>query len=103
MKKKLIKLTEADLHNVIKECVSRVLNEDSDIDSYYGGGLPYMSDDEVPENGRIGENELLELDKLSTKIADIANNSSDDTDLLFKAIENIDKFVELQKGLIQAK
>ena len=27
MKKKLIKLTEGDIHNVIKECVNRVINE----------------------------------------------------------------------------
>ncbi len=48
-KKQLIRLTESDLHNIIKESVNRILREyrDIDDDNYYGGGLPdkYLDDE----------------------------------------------------------
>lgn len=47
--KKTLKLTESDLHNIIKESVNSILKEyrDIDNDNYYGGGLPdkYLDDD----------------------------------------------------------
>lgn len=49
-KKQVIKLTENDLHNIIKKSVNSVLKEyrDIDDDNYYGGGLPdnYFDEDE---------------------------------------------------------
>jgi len=38
MKKNMIKLTEKDLHKIVKESVNRILKEEED--NYYGGGLP---------------------------------------------------------------
>lgn len=53
-KKQLIRLTEDDLHNIIKKSVNRILREyrDIDDDNYYGGGLPdnYFDEDEYIDN-----------------------------------------------------
>ena len=41
--KKIVTLTESDLHRIVKETVNRILKEseyDIDDDRYYGGGLP---------------------------------------------------------------
>ena len=44
MEKKIIRLTEQDIHAIVKESVGRILKEqDIDNDSYYGGGLPDSS------------------------------------------------------------
>ena len=54
MKKQVIKLTEEDLHEIIKESVNIILKEyrDIDDDNYYGGGLPdnYFDEDEYIDN-----------------------------------------------------
>lgn len=54
MKKQIIKLTENDLHNIIKESVNSILKEyrDIDDDNYYGGGLPdnYFDEEEYIDN-----------------------------------------------------
>ena len=42
MNKKLIKLTESDLHNIVKESVKRVLKEEGQID--IGGFRPDITD-----------------------------------------------------------
>ena len=36
--KKHIKLSESDLHRIVRESVRKIVNEEND--SYYGGGLP---------------------------------------------------------------
>ena len=98
--KKLIRLTESDLHRIVKESVNRALKEHHDIDddTYFGGGLPsHFNDDEAPEDDRITEKQILELDNFSKAIAEIANNVSDDTGLLFQAIDCIDKFTAKYK------
>lgn len=49
MAKKLVKLTEGDLHRIIKESAKKVLKETTiDNDSYFGGGLPdkYFDEDD---------------------------------------------------------
>lgn len=49
MAKKLVKLTEGDLHIIIKESVKKMLKETTiDNDSYFGGGLPdkYFNEDD---------------------------------------------------------
>ena len=53
MTKRIIRLTEGDLHRIVKESVNRMLKEteyDIDDDRYYGGGLPsnYFQDDDFP-------------------------------------------------------
>lgn len=66
-----------------------------DEDNYFGGGLPdkFFEDDDKPDNDRISKKEINHLNTIADTIADIANNTSDDTDLLFQAINCIEKFV----------
>lgn len=103
MNKKLIRLTEQDLNRMVKASVNRVLREDSrdiDDDSYFGGGLSdrYFDDyDDAPDNDRISQKQISQLDDIAETIADIANNTSDDTDLLFQALDCIDKFISRHK------
>ena len=51
--KQTIRLTESDLHRVVKESVEKILKESYDIDDdrHYGGGLPdsYFQDDPLYE------------------------------------------------------
>ena len=97
MNYKTFKLTESDLHNIIKKSVARMLKENED--SYYGGGLPsHYFDDDKPENDRISQEQLASLDKISEAIADIANNTSDEADLLYQAVQCIDEFVAKYKS-----
>ena len=98
MNKKLIRLTEQDLHRIVKESAKRVLRENSidiDDDNYFGGGLPnrYLDDDD----DRISQKQIAQLDNISNTIADIANNTSDETHLLFQAVDCIDKFISRYK------
>lgn len=96
--KQRIRLTESDLHRLIKESVRKVLKETSiDNDSYFGGGLPdrYFDDDDdyVPDNDRISKKEINQLETIADTIANIANNTSDDASLLYEAINCIEKFI----------
>lgn len=99
MAKKLVKLTEGDLHNIIKESVNKVLKENSidiDNDSYFGGGLPdrYFDDDDyVPDNDRISKKEINQLETIADTIMDLANKTSGDTSLLYNAVDCIEKFI----------
>ena len=101
MNKKLIRLTEQDLHRIVKESAKRVLRENSidiDDDNYFGGDLPdrYL-DDDAPDDDRISQKQITQLDNISNTIADIANNTSDETHLLFQAVDCIDKFISRYK------
>lgn len=99
--KRKIRLTESDIHRIVKESVKRVLREDSrdiDDDNYFGGGLPdRYFDDDAPDDDRISQKQIAQLDNISNTIADIANNTSDETDLLFQAVDCIDKFISRYK------
>lgn len=96
-----LKLTENKLKQIVAESVKKVLREyrDIDDDNYYGGGLPdkYFDDDYAPDTSRITKKELKQLDSISKTIADIANNTSDETDLLFQAVECLDGFISKYK------
>lgn len=101
MNKKLIRLTEQDLHRIVKESAKRVLRENSidiDDDNYFGGDLPdrYL-DDDAPDDNRISQKQIAQLDNISNTIADIANNTSDEAQLLFQAVDCIDKFISRYK------
>lgn len=101
MNKKLIRLTEQDLYRIVKESAKRVLRENSidiDDDNYFGGDLPdrYL-DDDAPDDDRISQKQIAQLDNISNTIADIANNTSDETHLLFQAVDCIDKFISRYK------
>lgn len=98
--KKIFRLTESDIHSIIKECVHKILSEhNQDVDNYYGGGLPdhYNDDDDQPESDYLSIDDIAKIDEYNQKIADIANNHSDDCYDLFKAIEIIDDFIEKKK------
>ena len=101
MNKRLIRLTESDLHRIVKESVNRVLREDSrdiDDDNYFGGGLPdRYFDDDAPDDDRISQKQIAQLDNIANTIADIANNTSDEAELLFQAADCICKFTSRYK------
>jgi hypothetical protein len=95
MNKKLIRLTESELNRLITESVNRLLREydkDIDDDNYFGGGLPDNQEEDIPENDSISDTQINQLDNIAGIIADIANNTNDDTELLFQAASLIDKF-----------
>ncbi len=101
MNKKLIKLTEQDLHRIVKESVNRVLRENSrdiDDDNYFGGGLPNKYfDEDAPDDDRISQQQIAQLDNIANTITDIANNTNDDAELLFQAADCIDEFTSRYK------
>ena len=90
-----IRLTESDLRRIVNKSVKRILKEDIDDDTYFGGGLPdsYFNDDEIPDNDRISKEDIIKIDSLADEIANIANNRSDDCDLLFQALDLIEEFI----------
>lgn len=101
MNKKLIRLKEQDLRRIVKESVNRILKEnfrDIDDDNYFGGGLPdrYL-DDDAPDDDRISQKQIAQLDNIANTIADIANNTNDEAELLFQAADCIDKFTSRYK------
>ena len=69
-----------------------------DEDRYYGGGLPdsaYQHEgSEEPLDNRLSEKEKQELQKMSERLYDIANNMDECPDLLYKAAEAIDEFLK---------
>ena len=102
MSKKVIRITDGDLKEIIKESVKVVLkeyNRDIDMDNYYGGGLPdkYFDNDDVPDSGRITQKELTELNSIAEAIYNIANNTSDDASLLYQAAHCLDEFISKHK------
>ena len=97
-----VRLTESDLHRIVKESVKRVLKENSrdiDDDNYFGGGLPdrYFDDDDAPDGDRISQKQIAQLDNIANTITDIANNTSDEAELLFQAADNISEFTSRYK------
>ena len=52
MNKKFIRLTESDLHKIIKESVSRVLNE-MDWKTYMNASRKAYNNDEIPRSNRF--------------------------------------------------
>lgn len=95
-----VRISENELKQIVAESVKNIIKEyrDIDDDNYYGGGLPdKYFDDDAPDTGRITEKELKQLDSIAETIADIANNTSDETDLLFQAVECLDGFISKYK------
>lgn len=96
-----IKLKKSELKRMIAESAKRVLREygrDIDDDVYFGGGLPDSYSDNDGNDGptdtdRISKEQLAQLDNIADMIADIANNTSDDTELLHQAVKNIEEFM----------
>ena len=100
MNKKIIRLTESKLKNIISESVRSVLREERDIDddNYFGGGLPdsYFNDD-APNICRLTKSQIAKLDSIADTIVDIANDTDDDRELLLQAVDCIEKFLSTYK------
>ena len=99
--KRIIKLREQEFKRMIAESVKRILSEhnrDIDDDNYFGGGLPdRYFDDDAPDDDRISQKQITQLDNIADTIADIANNTSDEAELLFQAADNISEFTSRYK------
>lgn len=88
--KQTIRLSESKLRGIIREAVKNALTEDNFTEVLSN---PFNDPDE-PEDNRISAKQLKVLDNIADTIADIANNTSENADLLFDAINSIEKFVE---------
>ena len=104
--KKTIRLSESDLHRVIKESVHHILKEYEDRpeeigkmedDNYYGGGLPDENfTDERPSDNSISTSQIGELQDMMDRLADIANHSDyNDYKLLYQAADLIEEFLNV--------
>lgn len=59
MKKKIIRLTEQDLHNIISESVKKILKEEDEWDAYL------QQDDDIPDNTNVqfeDDDEMVDTD-----------------------------------------
>ena len=105
MNKKLIKLTESDLHRIVKESVNRILKEDDSTPDIYNNrsmfaSLMYETMSKMNDineilfftalNGRINEFKILsneEKDRL-VQIADMANRLNSNMAYLSEMLES---------------
>lgn len=86
------RLTESRLCGMIREAVKGALTEGETTEIMSNPFSNPHSDE--PQNDRINTKQLKVLDNIVDTIAGIANNTSENTDLLFDAMNSIEKFVE---------
>ena len=89
-------MNESQIKMVVESIVKNLKEAiDADGDNYFGGGLPdsYFKDDEAPETSEIPQEKLNQLENIAGIIADIANNTDEDAELLYQAVDCIDKFL----------
>ena len=89
-------MNESQIKMVVESIVKNLKEAiDADGDNYFGGGLPdsYFKDDEAPETSEIPQEKLKQLENIAGIIADIANNTDEDAELLYQAVDCIDKFL----------
>lgn len=89
-------MNESQFRMVVESIVKNLKEAiDADGDNYFGGGLPdsYFKDDEAPETSEIPQEKLKQLENIAGIIADIANNTDEDAELLYQAVDCIDKFL----------
>ena len=89
-------MNESQIRMVVESIVKNLKETiDVDDDNYFGGGLPdsYFKDDEAPETSEIPQEKLNQLENIAGIIADIANNTDEDAELLYQAVDCIDKFL----------
>lgn len=89
-------MNESQIKMVVESIVKNLKEAiDVDGDNYFGGGLPdsYFKDDEAPETSEIPQEKLKQLENIAGIIADIANNTDEDAELLYQAVDCIDKFL----------
>ena len=89
-------MNESQIKMVVESIVKNLKEAiDADGGNYIGGGLPdsYFKDDEAPETSEIPQEKLKQLENIAGIIADIANNTDEDAELLYQAVDCIDKFL----------
>lgn len=89
-------MNESQIRMVVESIVKNLKEAvDVDGDNYFGGGLPdsYSKDDEAPETSEISQEKLNQLENIAGIIADIANNTDEYAELLYQAVDCIDKFL----------
>jgi hypothetical protein len=89
-------MNESQIKMVVESIVKKLKEAiDVDGDNYFGGGLPdsYFKGDEAPETSEIPQEKLKQLENIAGIIADIANNTDEDAELLYQAVDCIDKFL----------
>lgn len=89
-------MNESQIRMVVESVVKKLKEAvDVDDDNYFGGGLPdsYFNNDEAPEFAGIPQKKLQQLNDMAGAIADIANNTDEDAELLYQAVDCIDKFL----------
>lgn len=89
-------MNESQFRMVVESIVKNLKEAiDVDGDNYFGGGLPdsYLNDDEAPETSEMPQEKLKQLENIAGIIADIANNTDEDAELLYQAVDCIDKFL----------
>ena len=100
MNNKLIKLTESDIKEIIKESVRNILQEYDYEDGHpYGWPDDYFdSEEDMQDNQKLTVDDVAKIEKCIDEIAEIANNKNDDCYGLYDAINTIEEFVEKKKN-----
>jgi hypothetical protein len=96
--KKIIKLTESDLHNIIKESVKRILKEDSTLDNHIAGNIY----DDIIQRGLYRR---IQPDKLKDYIMNAYGlNAGEErvADVVVQKVINYKMQMEEQYGLTEA-
>ena len=100
MKKQLIRLTESDIHSIIKESVHSILKEYDYEDGHpYGWPDDYL-DDEL-DDVYVDEHEISKLEDYASGIIDVANMLDCNVEELKKAKKLIDNFVYKHKNMFK--
>jgi hypothetical protein len=92
MNKKQIRLTESDLHRIVKRSVNKVLNEVAGVAAKFGGGIGDYTPQPALGNDNSGEMKRALLDLKQTLF--VASNK------LNKSSANYQISGEMQEGLI---
>ena len=95
--KKVIKLTESDLHNIIKESINDVLLE-TDFNKYHINDNPY--DDKIEGNGQSQPiKNGVGLDEIRARLFDISNALiNKDYEVVKKKVLRLYKLVDSMKN-----
>ena len=96
--KNIIKLTESDLHNIIKESVKRILKEDSTLDNHIAGNIY----DDIIQRGLYRR---IQPDKLKDYIMNAYGlNAGEErvADVVVQKVINYKMQMEEQYGLTEA-
>ena len=89
--KKIIRITESDIHNIVKKTVNRVLNEMSPLRNPTIGSEDWFEDEINPNHSQVGQYDNMSSDFVNWANMNDKDNDYDETkswDNHFKRIEN---------------